>query len=387
MKKSVPFAFALTLLLSAKAARAIEIGSEDDLASVEVHGFVGQGFIISNTNNYLVPDSKHGSFQLSDVGVNFTKSFGKLRAGIQIYASNYADPHSFTVRPDWFYLDYHFKDWLGLRAGRVKIPFGLYNEANDIDAARTPILLPQSVYPLQDRNYLLAQTGGELYGYQRLKNAGALDYRFYGGTIFIDNPAATPGSGVVSEGLTVPYLVGGRVMWETPLDGLRIGASVQALRIDTTLLVGTTPVDVKIPVAMWVASLEYAKHDLTLAVEYSRWIASDTSNNQTIVPNTPEFQSERAYALVSYRANKWLQPGAYYSVIFPDATKHSDHENVQHDIATTLRFDINEHWLVKLEGHYMLGSASLVPSLNDNLPLSALKQAWGVFMVKTTAYF
>ncbi len=375
---------ALTL---ARPAHAIEIGNEGDLASVEVHAFAGQGFIISKDNNYLVPESNHGSFQFSDMGVNFTKSFGKLRAGVQIYASNYVDPSSFQVRPDWFYLDYRLKDWLGLRAGRVKIPFGLYNEANDIDAARTPILLPQSVYPLQDRNYLLAQTGGEVYGYIPLKKVGALEYRAYGGTIFIDTPAPTAGSAVQVEGLTVPYLVGGRLMWETPLDGLRVGASVQALRIDSTFLVGTTPVNITIPALIWVASLEYSAHDLTFALEYSRWTASSTSSNPAVVPVSAESTSERAYALLSYRAAKWFQPGIYYSVLYPDATIHSDGEHVQHDIATTLRFDINEHWLVKLEGHYMLGSAGLSSALNDNVPLGQLRQSWGVLMAKTTAYF
>jgi hypothetical protein len=52
---------------------------------------------------------------------------------------------------DWFYLDYRFQDWFGLRAGRLKIPYGLHNEVQAIDSARVPVLLPQSVYPLQGR--------------------------------------------------------------------------------------------------------------------------------------------------------------------------------------------------------------------------------------------
>ena len=57
--------------------------------------------------------------------------------------------------------DYRFKDWLGIRAGRVKIPFGLYNDSSDVDSARVPILLPQSLYPTLNRDFLLAQTGGQ----------------------------------------------------------------------------------------------------------------------------------------------------------------------------------------------------------------------------------
>ena len=71
------------------------------------------------------------------------------------------------------------------------MPFGLYNEINDVDAARVPILLPQGVYPISSRDYLLAQTGMELYGRLATGALGALDYRLFGGTIFIDTPAST----------------------------------------------------------------------------------------------------------------------------------------------------------------------------------------------------
>ena len=49
-----------------------------------------------------------------------------------------------------------------------------------------PILLPQSVYPVSSRESLFAQTGGELYGEVPLGAAGSLEYRLYGGTIFIN---------------------------------------------------------------------------------------------------------------------------------------------------------------------------------------------------------
>ena len=76
--------------------------------------------------------------------------------------------------------------WLGLRAGRIKLPFGLYNEYSDIDSARLSILLPQSLYPTRSRDFLLAQTGFSLYGSRRPGDLGALDYQLAFGTIFVD---------------------------------------------------------------------------------------------------------------------------------------------------------------------------------------------------------
>ena len=366
---------------------AAEIGDEGSLASVEVHAFGSQGFIATTRNNYIDTNSTHGSFQFSEIGINFTKVLvDKLRFGVQLFAEDLGPTGNYNVRADWFYLDYRWQDWLGIRAGRVKIPFGLYNEINDVDSARISVLLPQSVYPIQNRDYLLAQTGGELYGYLRLGPLGALDYAGYAGTIFLD-ATAQPGSPVQILSVNVPYLVGGRVMWETPVEGLRLGGSIQALRLDLQLLAGTQTVTVEAPVTLSVGSIEYSAHDLLLAFEYSRWFVKDDSNAPTLFPSTPLVTSERGYTMVGYRVAKWLQPGAYYSLLFPDVTHRSGRENVQHDIAATLRFDLNANWLVKLEGHYMLGTAGVTPGLNGTTPLNALDRDWAVFLVKTTAYF
>ena len=97
--------------------------------------------------------------------------------------------------------------------------------------------------------------------------------------------------------------------------------------------------------------------------------------------------SERAYVMGAYRATHWLQPGIYYALQFPNVDDRQGRQNVQHDVATTLRFDINDHWLFKLEGHYMFGTAELDSTLNNNTPLTQLQQSWGVLLAKTTAYF
>jgi hypothetical protein len=385
MNRGATWSLVGALSLLSSRALALDLGNPSELASVEIHGFVSQGFILTKDNNYLSESTK-GSFRFTEVGINFTKPLvDRLRLGIQLFAHDVGPRGNFEAKMDWFYLDYRFRDWLGLRAGRVKVPFGLYNEINDVDAARVPVLLPQSVYPVQNRDYLLAQTGGELYGYARVGAAGALDYRLYGGTIFLD-ATPQPGSPITVLELEVPYLFGGRLLWETPLDGLRAGGSVQALRLDTKLLRGADVAEVGIPAVLWIASMEYAAHDLLVAAEYSRWHLKVESTDTRVFPNSKTV-SERAYAMASYRMASWFQPGVYYSLLFPDVEKRTGRENVQHDAALTLRYDINSHWLFKLEGHYMEGTAALSPTLNDNTPLSELSRSWGVFLVKTTAHF
>jgi hypothetical protein len=386
----------LALLLASFFGRAAH--AADSKPEVEVHGFVSQGFIKTTDNNYLAY-SKRGSAELTEVGINFTTSVtDRLRIGVQLFARDLGPVGNYQPQFDWFFLDYRFFDWFGIRAGRTKLPFGLYNEVNDIDSARVPILLPQSVYPTQQRDYLLAQTGGEVYGDVPLGQAGALEYRGYGGTIYVDSLKSNELSS-----FKVPYVVGGRLMWRTPLEGLQVGGSVQALRLDfdyqlapevlaAARMSGAVamdfvgPVAVKFPVLLWVASAEYIRDELSLASEYSRWSVDLDSSAPGLFPET-QVTTEKFYAMASYRLRPWLTPGAYYSVNFPNVERHRDRQNQQHDVALTTRFDVNEHWLWKLEGHFMHGTAGLSSALNDNRPLRELTRNWGVFLVKTTAYF
>jgi hypothetical protein len=366
---------------------AAEVSLPGNLPELQIHGFISQGFLLTTDNDYLANTSK-GSFAFTEAGLNFTlPATDRLTIGLQLFSRQLGPLGDYKANLDWYYLDYHWRDWLGVRAGRVKLPFGLYNDTSDIDSARTAVLLPQSVYPSENRDFLLAQTGVEAYGYQDMGAAGALDYRLYAGTIFLDIKQQ-PGNPFLITSQDVPYVTGGRLLWVSPLDGLRVGGSLQILRLDFGLfLPPTQAVTLKIPATLGVLSAEYSMGDLLLAAEYSRWYVKTQSSNPAIFPDSPTVTSERAYALASWRINSWLQTGAYYSLFFPDVDRRGrGRETRQNDLALTLRFDVNRYWLIKLEGHYLHGTAALSPTLNGR-PLNALQPDFALFAVKTTAYF
>lgn len=358
-----------------------EVGGEGGAPDLQIHGFVSPGYILTTANNYLAK-TEHGSFEFTEAGVNLTMPVtDRLRTGVQFFGRKLGSTGNYSAKLDWFYLDYHWQDWLGFRAGRVKLPFGLYNDTSDIDAARVPILLPQSIYPATNRDFLLAQTGGEFYGRIGVPVLGDVEYRAYGGTISLE-AQSTPQLQVVD--LNVPYLVGGRVLIEPAVLGLRFGASLQALELDSDIVAGTSPATVKLPAILWVASAEYSAHEILVAAEYSRWDVRLRSSDPAVFPESYSV-SERAYLMASWRVTAWFSPGVYGSIYYPDVGDRS--ANGQNDVAATLRFDINPWWLVKLEGHYMNGTAGLNSALNGGIPLTDLKPDWGVFLVKTTAHF
>jgi hypothetical protein len=390
------------VLALARAAAAEEPPIPDPNA-VETHAFVSQGFMKTTENEYLT-HSKRGSLEFTEVGINFTKRLtDDLRFGVQLFANDLGPNGNYTPRFDWYYLDWHFADWLGVRAGHVKIPFGLYNESADIDAARVPILLPQAVYPIDHRDYLLAQTGGELYGSVRLGAAGALGYTAYGGTLAVNAPATLPPAVKSITDLDARYIVGGRLSWLPPLDGLTLSGSLQQLQIGWTYnidpnfvaplqSVNLLPADndgslpVKFKVTLWVASAEYQAGNLLLASEYSRWAGEFTSAAPALLP--PRVVNERWYAMAAYHVTPWFTPGVYYSSYSPNIHRRGARQTYQHDAALTLRYDLSAHWLLKLEGHFMQGTAALDnPALNGGKPADALVKQWGALLVKTTAYF
>lgn len=370
---------ALTLVALVQSAHADELTPEE--SAVQIHGFVSQGALLSSDNNYLV-ESERGSLEFTEAGIALSKQLdSRLRVGFQLFARDLGPTGNYSAKLDWFNLDYRWRDWLGIRAGRTKIPYGLYNEVVDIDAAHGVVLLPQSVYSITNRDFLLAQTGVELYGYRRIGSAGALDYRAYLGSIHLALQD-TPTVEVVS--VDVPYAAGGRLFWETPLEGVRIGASLLTGHIEADLRQLGTPVSVVTKQKLFLASFEYTVDSLVFAAEIGRTF----SNNALIFPGLPEMtsrqSSESGYLMAAYRLRSWIQPAAYYSLYYPDREHREGRNGRQHDAAVSVRFDITPNWILKLEGHSMRGTASVQPGLNEG---STLANRWYLLAAKTTVYF
>lgn len=382
------------------------------LADIEIHGFVSQGFIYSTRNQFLA-ESEAGSFEFAEVGLNFTKQLtDDFRFGAQLFTRDLGPVGNYKASLDWFHIDYRPFNWLGVRAGRFKLPFGLYNETRDIDAARAPILLPQSNYAEDSRENLSAPTGVELYGFQPIGWLGAVDYRAYIGTSYFE--PAIPSPDTVTS---IPTIAGVRGTWFTPIDGLSALFSWARLRLELDANLAFTQEQVealkaaavlspeysgvlalKLPATVWTASLEYTAHDLLLAAELSRSRLDYETNEPgldallfmaTMGPPYPRHDMNY-YVMASYRMTDWFTPGAYYSSLRKFEDLPRERHRYREDLAFFVRYDLNAHWLLKLEGHYMNGTAGLIPELNgveNEDELIQLTRRWGAFLIKTTGYF
>ena len=353
--------------------------------SIQIHAFASQGALLSTGNNF-VASSKDGTLEFTEAGINFTKQLDdRLSIGIQLFARDLGGASDYPANFDWFDLDYRWRDWLGIRAGRVKLPFGLYNDSADIDAAHPVVLLPQSIYSLGSREFMLAQTGLELYGYRPLDggDAGALQYTAYFGALSL--PLSSSPSARIDDDRT-PYITGGRVIYETPLDGLRVVASALVGKIEGDITILQPMQLPSLPFTIFavegIGSVEYQANGLWLAAEYLRDREKSTEG-----PASARQTLEAMYGMAGYHWRPWFMTTAYYSLEYPNVAHKSGTANQEHDAALCLRFDITPRWLFKLEAHYLRGTAELDPTLNGNTPLDKLDNQWTLFAAKTTVYF
>ena len=357
---------------------------------VDFHGFVSQGFLYSSAYNYL-GDSSKGSFKFTEAGLN--ASFNPLprtRIAAQAFTYDVGQAGTYDVVLDYALAEYTFNDYFGVRAGRIRRPQGIYNDIQDVDVARTFVLLPQGMYDARYRDFYVSLDGGEFFGTMPLKQAGSLSYEIYAG---ITRPSGNGGFALELHNSLPPFIqldsiipakiFGGQLWWNTPVDGLRFGASggiLPAAEFTTTVQTpgGPVHVDNLSDLAFQQYSAEYLWKAWTFQSEF---YFSDLHPEAAGLADTHSFSW---YGSAAYRFNQWFEAGGYYTECYDDINQSGNSLLYQKDAALTLRFDPKNWWTFKVEGHYIRGTGLLQdnadnPVQNDN--------GWWMLDVKTTFSF
>jgi hypothetical protein len=375
-----------------------------NMPPIDVHGFVSQGFLASSDYNYLANDTKNGSFQFTEVGLNVAMNpFPHTRIALQGFDFDVGNVGQYDPFLDYASIEYTFNDNIGVRGGRIRRPGGIYNSIQDIDLARTSVLLPQGLYDARWRDFSCSIDGVDLFGNISLHKAGGLSYELYAGYInMADNGGVArsiqsglltqPGTSFVS--IDQCPIFGSQLWWNTPINGFRVGVSGgfisdfgytinQALPFPPY----SAPIQFKGNIPFGQFSLEYLYKAWTFQAEYYTYNVNG-HNYSTIIPGGSApgttTRTEAWYVSAAYRFNKWLEVGAYYTEDYQD-TDHMDNSlQFQKDAALSFRFDIKDWWVVKAEGHYIHGTGLLAdaknnPVQNDN--------GWFMLALKTTLSF
>ncbi len=407
---------AFAILAVGSVAQAVEF------KGLDIHGYGSVGFMWSDDNNYMTADTEDGSFENYDVGVNAIYSLTPtLRIGAQAKMAKLGEMGYDYPTIDWANIDWRPMDEVGLRLGILKLPAGLYNEGRDLDMLRTTVFLPQAIYNEQLRDFLAGQPGAQLYGNIRAGAVGSFNYNLSLVKIYVDedesvwangfidgvlmrtglsqaqNPAAFPKD---SWDLDNKYSFAGGLVWETPLEGFRLGGTL--LYMDTDIEIKTKnpmlpQLDVSQKLEYYaIYSAEYTINQWRFAGEY---MMSKFEND--IGGTVDNRKSEGYYAQANYRFNELLELSTYYGISYGNTDDRSGDENVrlgqilgqpelypdfmawQKDFCIAARFDINMNWLVKLEWHYIDGVNQLYVSDNPD----GFDRYWNFFAIKTTYTF
>ncbi len=380
-----------------------------DLSQVRINGFVTQGYMKSSDNNFLT-DSLDGSTQINEVALTVTaRPNDRLRIGFQLLSRDLGQEGNNEVRLDWGFGDYRLRDWLGVRLGKVKLPIGLYNEGRDSDFLRPMAFLPQSVYDENKRNLLVAAQGGALYGNVPVANLGDFDYQvFYGQINFpVDSPTFKGFQGQASQvarneelgaisrfQMENKYLYGGSLIYNTPVNGLRLGASFLQAKSDVTIALASgnpTPgVNETRMRDMTIYSLEYSLPRFMLAAEYIDYRLQRRFFGKLVSP----WESQGWYVLASYRVVDEVALSLLYDVFYENkddkdgnflvARGQRDFLGWRKDFGVGVRWDIDDHWLVKAEYHYVDGAALGLQVFN---PPGALERYWDYYILKASFNF
>ena len=379
----------------------VTIGARDN---VQIGGFFSQGYLKTEGNNYPFP-AADGTFMFREMGFNASTTFGsRARAGAQVFAQRLGDYGEDKALLDWAVLDYNFRQEIGVRAGRIKYPRGLYGEVLDLDVVRPFVFLPLTQYSPVLRDFSASFDGAMLYGSLNFGRVGTFDYKVFYGDIPVK-----PSQGVsdfmlntgiykTNPGITamnIDYVTGGAIDWNTPLAGLKLHLDYSYLsNVNATGLFAFSPFPAEVVSGLkkypfTTYGLEYSRGSWVFAAEYLK----TGGKVFTLIPRAPvDYRYAGAnswYVSVARRLGAKWELGAYVTRIengYPTPGTPTKQQQTD-DYAVSVRYDVNAHLLFKLEWHQVNGEFNFINTPRNPNPRALRKDETTVLAAKTTLTF
>jgi hypothetical protein len=344
----------------------------------QLHGFAAQAYALSDGNNY-VSDSLDGSLDFYELGLNGSAGVGPLTVSAQGLVRRFGEQDNGDLRLDYGFLDYRAFSTMdaaaGVRLGRVKNYYGLFNDTRDVVFTRPGIVLPSSVYfeGAGIRSILFSSDGGQLYG-----GYGYGDhYASFNVTLALDDTASGEEKRTVFGGgtnfpgdLQINDLIVARLMDEWGGGTWRAALSYVHGKIEIDAAPGV-PLSGYLDVDLYVASLRHSSERYAITAEYVLTSIGGESNPGGRV----ESKSDGLYAQFDYRvADQWTGM-LRYDLYFVDRndrdgsdyqaqTGGDPHSRYARDLTVGVNWLPDVHWGVWAEYHLIQGSATAPPIEN-----------------------
>ncbi len=404
--------------------------------SVQIHGFASQTMFLTSGNNMFGPSISNPSFDFTELGINGSWSpMPNLLLSMQIISRRAGNGYDGSPNVDFGLLDYsHFFEddfKIGFRAGRIRIPYGLYNDTRDVAFTRPSILLPQSVYFEGTRDFTISADGLLIYA-ELLKPWGNLTLELFGGYNRSNELDAKfsflslPGNLEPNPGFS------GRLNYESYDASLRFALSGGYIPMDykssSSLIVGPTgtliptPTKGKLTFTPMLLSSQYNTDKWTFTSEYSPFFINTSGLNTVVNPFADSNNFAQSYYFqVAYRfAPKWelmTRYDAMYTNSHDQNGKESElksqylinqliknttnlssleaynlfqfaspaYSHFAKTLTVGLRYDISPMMMIRAEYNYINGTAWL-PTQGNPIP-GETKQYWDMFGLQVSIRF
>jgi hypothetical protein len=364
----------------------------------QYHGFISQNFVLTSENNFY-GDSENGSFDFTEAGFNISlRPLRWMGLATQVLYRRAGELQDEEIRLDYGLVDLTAFDSAevraGLRLGRIKNPYGLYNETRDIAFTRPSIFLPQSIYFDRTRNLALSLDGGQLYGEYDSAVGG---FKFLGNIGFttLDTTleriiVGRNGPGKLESKLT--YL--GQLAYDYD------GGLVHLAFTTGYVHVGYKPGDLDVIEAgenrlhPYIFSVQYNGERLCLTGEYS--IRGFRNKHFGASPPNSAVTGESYYIQAAYRLTEEIEAMVRYDVYyqnmndrygekFEQRTGRPGFTRFAKDWTVGLRWDITPNWMARAEYHRVHGTGWLADT--ENPDPQKLDPDWDLFALELSFRF
>jgi len=362
---------------------------------LQTHGFIAQSVVRTSANKVGGDSEDSLGWDLREMGANLSwrPAPDWLISG-QALARWAGESDRGKLRLDYGFVDRTLladgTTQVGLRLGKIKNPYGFHNTTRDVAHTRPGIIMPQSIYQDQMRDFFLAAPGVSLYGNHE-GSQGNISWQISGLRPEVDNVelehvfllGSVPGNfeGKDSWLGQVMFDAGGR--W-------RLGLSMGKMNMRFPALGGHHSLPT------WVLSTEHNSEAWSFTAEYGETTVKGRNYPMGSTDNT----TEAWYIQATRRLGNGWQGYLRYDVLYydkedKDGTNFAgnpfvavlgfpDHSRFARDWVVGLRKDVGA-WTVSGELHRVYGTAWL--SLQDNPVPRALVRRWNMFLLQAAWRF
>lgn len=378
----------------------LPVFAEFNYEDIYVHGFLSQAMFHSSDNNVYGHSDDGVALGLTEIGLNISyKPWDNIR-----FAAQGLYRRAGNVDKGNFYLDYALADLtlfnythgkIGIRAGRIKAVFGVYNETRDVAFTHPTILLPQGIYLDRARSLFLSADGVQFYWHQQT-NWGNLDLKLFYGMLH-DNSTELLTSilGVNARGKLyekTSFLT--HLNYQSNNGHYNLALSYANINLAYNAITNDFFKSGEINVSPIMVSAQYNNALFKLTAEYAL-IWSEFSDFGMIFPDST-LVSEKWYVEASYRIFPELQATIRYDVSYNDkddrrGLQQSQLSNLPAHTAFSknwvfgLQWDVNSNWMIRGEYHRNHGTFWLTYADNPQPNLST--QDWDLFALQLSFRF